>query len=80
MKNNVSIVISCAGMGTRLGLCCTKALVEVEGKTLIERQLDMLKDYDDIRVVVGYQAEKVIELVGRRSPGAPGGPDQGHRI
>ena len=63
MKNNVSIVISCAGMGTRLGLCCTKALVAVEGKPLIERQLDMLKDYDDIRVVVGYQAEKVIELV-----------------
>ena len=54
MKNNVSIVISCAGMGTRLGLGCTKALVEIEGKTLIERQLEILKDYDDIRVVVGY--------------------------
>ena len=63
MKNNVSIVISCAGMGTRLGLGCTKALVEIEGKTLIERQLEILKDYDDIRIVVGYQAEKVIEVV-----------------
>lgn len=63
MKDNVSIIISCAGMGTRLGLGCTKALVEVEGKTLIERQLEILKDYDDIRVVVGYQAEKVIEVV-----------------
>lgn len=63
MKNNVSIVISAAGMGTRLGLGCTKALVEIEGKTLIERQLEILKDYDDIRVVVGYQAEKVIEVV-----------------
>ena len=63
MKDNVSIVISAAGMGTRLGLGCTKALVEIEGKTLIERQLEILKDYDDIRVVVGYQAEKVIEVV-----------------
>ena len=63
MKNNVSIVISAAGMGTRLGLGCTKALVEIEGKTLIERQLEILKEYDDIRVVVGYQAEKVIEVV-----------------
>lgn len=63
MKKNVSIVISAAGMGTRLGLGCTKALVEIEGKTLIERQLEILKDYDDIRVVVGYQAEKVIEVV-----------------
>lgn len=63
MKSNVSIVISAAGMGTRLGLGCTKALVEIEGKALIERQLEILKDYDDIRVVVGYQAEKVIEVV-----------------
>ena len=63
MKNNVSIVISCAGMGTRLGLGCTKALVEIEGKTLIERQLEILKDYDDIRIVVGYQAEQVIDVV-----------------
>lgn len=63
MNKNVTIVISCAGMGTRLGLGCTKALVEIEGKTLIERQLEILKEYDDIRIVVGYQAEKVIELV-----------------
>jgi choline kinase len=63
MKNNVSVIISCAGMGTRLGLGCTKALVEIEGKTLIERQLEILKDYDDIRIVVGYQAEKVMDVV-----------------
>lgn len=63
MNKNVSIVISCAGMGTRLGLGCTKALVEVEHKPLIERQLEILKDYDDIRVVVGYQAENVIKVV-----------------
>lgn len=58
-----TIVISCAGMGTRLGVGCTKALVSVAGKPLLLRQLELLKDYDDIRIVVGYQYEKVIEMV-----------------
>ncbi len=63
MKNNITIIISCAGMGTRLGIGTTKALVDVAGKPLIIHQLEQLKDYDDIRVVVGYQAERVIDVV-----------------
>ena len=63
MKSNMTIIISCAGMGTRLGIGTTKALVDVAGKPLIIHQLEQLKDYDDIRVVVGYQAEKVIDVV-----------------
>lgn len=62
-KEDVTIIICCAGMGTRLGIGSTKALVDVCGKPLILRQLEMLDEYDDIRVVVGYQAEKVIEVV-----------------
>lgn len=58
-----TIIISCAGMGNRLGLSTTKALVEVEGKPLIVRHLEMLDKETDIRVVVGYQAEKVIETI-----------------
>ena len=58
-----TVIISCAGMGNRLGLGTTKALVEVEGKSLIMYYLEKLKDEKDIRVVVGYQAEKVIEAV-----------------
>lgn len=58
-----TVIISCAGMGNRLGLGITKALVEVDGKPLIIRHLEYLKDEEDIRVVVGYQAEKVIETV-----------------
>ena len=58
-----TIIISCAGMGNRLGLSTTKALVEVDGKPLLLRHLEMLKEEKDIRIVVGYQAEKVIELV-----------------
>lgn len=60
-----TVVISCAGMGNRLGLGVTKALVEVDGKPLIARHLEMLQDETDIRIVVGYQAEKVIEVVRR---------------
>lgn len=58
-----TVIISCAGMGNRLGLGSTKALVDIDGKPLIIRHLEMLKDEKDIRVVVGYQAEKVIDVV-----------------
>lgn len=58
-----TVIISCAGMGNRLGLGTTKALVEIDGKPLIVRHLEMLGEEKDIRIVVGYQAEKVIEVV-----------------
>ena len=61
--SEITIIISCAGMGTRLGIGSTKALVNINGKPLIIHQLEQLKEYDDIRIVVGYQAEKVINLV-----------------
>lgn len=58
-----TIIISCAGMGTRLGIGSTKALIDINGKPLIIRQLELLKDYNDICIVVGYQADRVIETV-----------------
>lgn len=63
MSVSKTIVISCAGMGTRLGIGTTKALIDVDGKPLLIRQLELLKDYGDIRIVVGYQKERVMELV-----------------
>lgn len=63
MEFSRTIVISCAGMGNRLGLNTTKALVDIDGKPLIVRHLELLKNEKDIRVVVGYQAEKVIHVV-----------------
>lgn len=63
MRISRTVVISCAGMGNRLGLGTTKALVEIDGKPLIVRHLEMLEEEKDIRVVVGYQAEKVIDVV-----------------
>lgn len=63
MRISKTVVISCAGMGSRLGLNKTKALINIEGKTLIQRQLEMLENVSDIRVVIGYQHEQVIEEV-----------------
>lgn len=50
-------------MGNRLGLGTTKALLEIDGKPLIIRHLEMLNNEEDVRVVVGYQAEAVIDVV-----------------
>lgn len=61
--SNTTVVICCAGMGTRLGIGTTKALINICGMPLIIHQLEQLKDYDDIRVVVGFQAEEVIDVV-----------------
>lgn len=63
MSTIKSVVISCAGVGSRLGLATTKALININGKPLIRWQLELLKDIEDIRIVVGYQASDVINEV-----------------
>lgn len=63
MSTIKSVVISCAGIGSRLGLATTKALINIHGKTLIRWQLELLKDIEDIRIVVGFQANEVIKEV-----------------
>ena len=65
MYDNITVIICCAGMGTRLGIGTTKALVRVNGKTIINRLLEKLDAVKDVRIVVGYQAEKVIEEVNK---------------
>lgn len=62
-ESRQSIIISCAGMGTRLKRGVPKALLDIDGKPLIVRQLELLDDYSDVRVVVGYQAGMVMEAV-----------------
>lgn len=62
-NKDTTVIICCAGMGTRLGIGTTKALMHIKGKPLIIHQLETLKEYDDIRVVLGYQADKVIDVV-----------------
>ena len=63
MSSAKSVIISCAGIGSRLGLATTKALININGKSLIRWQLELFKDIEDIRIVVGFQANDVIEEV-----------------
>lgn len=62
-SENTTIIICAAGMGTRLGIGTTKSLLKIDGKSLIVRLLEGLNGYDDVRIVVGFQAERVIEKV-----------------
>lgn len=63
MSSTKSIILSCAGIGSRLGLGKTKALMDICGRSLISWQLEAFKDIEDLRVVVGFQASDVIEEV-----------------
>ena len=58
-------VISAAGMGTRLGLNKPKCLVEINGKPIIDHLLELLKDIEQVRIVVGFMETDLIEHVKR---------------
>lgn len=62
-------IILAAGMGSRLGRYTkdnTKAMVEVNGKKLIENLLDILNECGvyEVIIVVGYKKEKLIAFLG----------------
>lgn len=65
MFDDITVIICCAGMGTRLGIGTTKALVNVCGKPIILHQMNAFKLVNDIRIVVGFQAERLIEVVNK---------------
>lgn len=56
-------VIAAAGYGSRLDRGIPKSLALVNGRTIIEYQLALLKDVPDVRIVAGYQAEKLTAFV-----------------
>ena len=63
----MQLLIPAAGMGNRLGAETsnkTKAMVEIVGKTLIERCLDaaVTNEISRIILIVGYQKEKLKNL------------------
>lgn len=60
-----SVVISCAGIGSRLGLGLTKALVQINGGSLISWQLKLFEEVEDLRLVIGFQAGEIIDEVRR---------------
>ena len=63
MSLTQSVVLSCAGIGSRLGLAQTKALVRIMGKSIIGWQMEIFAGVEDLRVVVGYQAMDVVREV-----------------
>src|SRR4051812_44980275 len=63
-------VITAAGIGSRLGMNLPKCLVAVAGKSIIDYQLALLKEVEDIRIVVGFMQEQVIEHVKALRPDA----------
>ena len=70
MQTTKSVIISCAGIGSRLGLGTTKALIKIDGKSIIQWQLELFQEVKDIRVVVGFQAAEVIAEVRKYRPDA----------
>jgi NDP-sugar pyrophosphorylase family protein len=56
-------VICAAGLGSRLGLGTTKCLIDINHKKIIDYQLELLRGIPDVRIVVGFQSEKVIAYV-----------------
>lgn len=63
MQFTKTVVINCAGVGSRLGLGQTKALVKINDKTLISYQLEILQNVKDLRIVVGFEAKSLIAEV-----------------
>lgn len=65
MQNVKHAIISAAGLGSRLGLNIPKCLIEIGGKPIIEYQLRLLEKVEDVRIVVGFMEDKVIDVVRR---------------
>lgn len=60
MLSDCTVVIAAAGIGSRLGMNMPKALVEIQGKTVLERLLTTcLADMPDVRLVVGFREDEV---------------------
>jgi len=64
------VIICSAGTGSRLGLGLPKCLTSVEGRPLIHWQLELLRDFEKVVIVVGFKAAQVIMAVREFRPGA----------
>jgi GTP:adenosylcobinamide-phosphate guanylyltransferase len=53
-------VIAAAGFGSRLGRGLPKCLVDFRGRTLLDRQLELLTGVRDVRLVVGFREREVM--------------------
>ena len=63
-----TVIIAAAGVGSRLGAGKPKCLVEANGHFIFEYQLKAVEWADEIRMVVGYHADEVIQKVSTINP------------
>lgn len=63
MSNIKHAIISAAGLGSRLGLNKPKCLLRINGKSIINLQLNLLTQIEDVRVIVGFKEQEVINEV-----------------
>ena len=68
MSRTGNVVICSAGVGARLGLDVPKCLAPVLREPLIHWQLDLLRDFENVIVVVGYRAADVMRAVRDKRP------------
>jgi choline kinase len=64
----IPVIISAAGLGSRLGMNMPKCLLPLHEGRLIDYQLALLPPGSDVRIVVGFKENEVIEHVGRHWP------------
>ena len=62
MQTVKNVVIAAAGMGTRLGIGKPKCLLRINDKTLLEYQLDLLREVENVFLVVGFMEEDVMNF------------------
>lgn len=70
MQYTENVIILAAGLGSRLGMDLPKCLVEIHDKKLIDYQLELLKNFKDIRIVTGFKEQEVINHVIKSRPDA----------
>ncbi len=63
MSSINTVVINAAGTGSRLGLNRPKSMIEIQGKTIIERQLEQLSDVENVIAVVGFRGRELADLI-----------------
>jgi choline kinase len=69
MQSARNLVICCAGDGSDLGLDMPRCLAPVLDRPIIHWQLDLVRDLEDVTVVVGYKAAEVMRAVRDKRPG-----------
>jgi choline kinase len=65
MQDIKNAIILTAGLGSRLGRGIPKTLLDLNGKKLIEYQLELLKNVPNVYIVVGYKDDEVINFASK---------------